>query len=75
MNEVEKIIGIVKQFDTLIIEVDKKIDVALVVEARCEYGAEYPQFCYLVLFAQGDDFVDVTSSLTYRGGGLLVGKG
>ena len=59
MNEIEKIIGIVKQFDILFIKIDKKIHVAVVVEAGGEDGAEDPQLGDLVLFAQGDDLVDV----------------
>ena len=36
-----------------------EVDVALVVEAGGEDRTEHPQFCDLVLFAQGDNPVDV----------------
>ena len=48
MNEVEKIIGIVKQINMFFVKIDKKIDVAVIVEAGCKYGTEYPQLCDLV---------------------------
>lgn len=59
MNKVEKIVGVVKQFDMLLIEIDKEIHIALVVEAGSEYGAEHPQLGHLVLLAQGYNLVDI----------------
>ncbi len=42
MNKVEKIVGIIKQLYMLFIEIDKKIDIAFIVETRSEDGAEDP---------------------------------
>ena len=59
MNKAEEIVGIIKQLNALFIKINKKIHVAIVVEAWRQYGAEHPQLCDLVLPAQGDDLVNI----------------
>lgn len=61
VHEIEEDVSPVKPLaiDRFVIEIDREIHVAAVVEARGEYGTEHPQLCYLVLAAQGGDPVDV----------------
>lgn len=40
--KIEKIVGIIKEPDFALVEIDAKIDIACIVKAICEYRAENP---------------------------------